>query len=90
MIPIIVAAPSNDLVRVEPLTIKQVRWIGATTAGHQCVIQDANDNILWDSEAAGANYVEADSLDREWRDGFKVTTLDSGALRIYVARGKTP
>lgn len=90
MIAIIITAASGTLVRSEPLTVRQIRWVGATTAGHSVVIQDPSDNILWDSVAAGANYVEADSLNREWAAGFKVTTLDSGVLRVYVERGKAP
>ena len=89
MIPIIVTSASGTPVRTESTTVKQIRWIGATDAGDECIIKDPDDNILWDSVAAGASYVEADTLDREWPEGFKVTTLDSGVLRIYTERGKS-
>lgn len=88
MIPIIVTSPSASPVRTESITVLQIRWVGATLAGHSCVIQDLDGNLLWDSKAGGGNYVEADTVIREWLHGFKVTTLDSGALRIYAERGK--
>jgi len=89
MIPIIVTLESSTPVRTESTTVKQIRWIGAEAAGDECIIEDLDGNILWDSVAAGESYVEADTLDREWPGGFKVTTLDSGVLRIYTERGKS-
>jgi hypothetical protein len=63
--------------------LKGIRWVGATTAGHACIIQDADSVVLWESLASGANYVESDLMERTWQKDFKLTTLGSG--RVYIA-----
>lgn len=74
--------------RTESVTVREIRWVGASSAGDRCEIHDPQGNLLWDSVAAGDNYVEADHEPRDWRTGFVITTLESGALRIYVEQGK--
>lgn len=69
------------------LGIKNIRWVGATTAGHACVIQDADGVTYWESLASGANYVESDLAERHWQKDFQVTTLASGRLYIYLKGG---
>ena len=88
MVPFKITSAGVGMVRTEELTVPQIRWVGATSAGHQCIIQDKNDNILWHSVAAGSNYVESDTVRREWKGGFKVPTMDSGILYIYAVVGK--
>jgi len=89
MIPIVVTVAGAGLVRTEPLFVKKIRWVGATTAGHTVEVQDAASKILWASVAGGANYVESDWVDDSWTGGFKVSTLASGTLYVYVVRGKS-
>lgn len=60
---------------------RTIRWVGATTAGHQVVIQDSNGKVVWASEAAGANYVESDRVEIAW-DGLDLVTLGSG--KVYI------
>ncbi len=69
------------------MRIAGIRWVGATTAGHTAVIQDVNSVTLWASVANAANYVE-ESLAAPllWTD-FKVTTLASGILYIFLKDG---
>lgn len=75
-------AISNDLVRPA-----SVRWVGATTAGHQLIIKDKNDRIVYETVAAGSNNVEESQMigtgwqGVDWK-GLKVTTLDSGTVYI--------
>lgn len=64
--------------------VKNIRWVGATTAGHACIIQDADGVVLWESLASGANYVESDLTERVWRKDIKLPTLGSGRLYITV------
>ena len=77
-----VSAAGATIIATGNLTVKSVRWVGATTAAHGLVIQDSASNELFKSTASGANYVEESILDRRWWNGFKVTTLGSGD--VYV------
>lgn len=70
---------------VEPRTVRiqSIRWIGATTAGHQAIVTDTADGRIWSSVAGGANNVESEYFGGEqWYRGFKVPTLESGTLEI--------
>lgn len=83
--PLIIDTASSTMLVEVPIFIKRIRWVGATTAGHQVIIQDVNGRVLWESVAAGANNVESESQDAVglWPTGFKVPTLGSGKLYIY-------
>ena len=68
--------------RVWPASI---RWRGATTAGHTCVISDSADVVLWSSVAGGVNNVEESDLGRKWTQGttgIKVI-MGSGTVDLY-------
>ena len=67
------------------LAIKGIRWVGATTAGHLCVLQRADGKRYWESVCAGPNYVEGDLIEREWQQDFRLLTLGSGRVYIYLA-----
>lgn len=67
--------------RVRPFTI---RWVGATTAGHKCVVKDAAGEVKWEDVASGANYVTEGRIEIDW-NGVAVTTLDSG--KLYIEHG---
>lgn len=62
--------------------IQHIRWVKATTAGHQCIITNANDKEVWADVASGVNYVSADRIELSLQGGFKVPTLESGKLYI--------
>ena len=70
------------------LRIKGIRWVGATTAGHACVIQDEDSVVYWESLASGANYIESDLMERVWQKDFKLVTLASGRVYIYLYAGQ--
>lgn len=70
------------------LRIKAIRWVGATTAGHACIIQDEDSIVYWESLASGSNYIESDLTERVWQKDFKVTTLASGRLYIHLYAGQ--
>jgi hypothetical protein len=66
------------------LKVKSLRWVGATTAGHECVVQDGKGRVRWTSVADGANFVDSDLVEQEdagW-PGLIVPTLDSGTLYL--------
>lgn len=83
---VVTSASSTDLLATKALKLLSVRWFGATTAGHGCVLKDGSDNTLWQSVAGGANYVEESDLQHKvppGARGFKVTTLGSGTVHLY-------
>ena len=71
------------VISTERHKIVGIRWVGATTAGHVCVLKDASGKYIWESVAAGANYVEADTIhvQREYK-GITLVTLESGVLYV--------
>ena len=82
--PIIVDTPGAGTILATSRRIVKVRWVGATTAGHTAVIQDSSDSRnVWESIAAGSNYVE-DNVMNIAVAGIKVPTLSSGKLYIHV------
>lgn len=62
------------------------RWVAGTTAGHTCIVTDAAGVVIWESVAAGADYVESDMFPvARMYPGLAVSALDSG--RLYVSFG---
>ena len=74
-----VVVAGND---ADAMMIDFVRWVGATTAGHQCLLKDAAGGIIFDSYATGSNYVEQAPIRKRY-NGLTLTTLASGTLYIY-------
>ena len=64
------------------IDIKSIRWVKATTAGHEVRIEAPNGDLLWRSVAGGSNNVEESITSRHWPNGFAVVTLQSGELDI--------
>lgn len=81
-----VTSAGSTLIYDSSLDVMAIRFTGATTAGHQCVIQGSDNEELWRSVAGGANYTELDGVKRKWKNGFKVTTLDSGQVIVEAKR----
>lgn len=59
------------------------RWIGATTAGHQCVVKDGTGRVVYAAIANAANFVDEGWCEVNFR-GLIVDTLGSGTLYIYT------
>ena len=59
-----------------------LRWVGATTAGHTLVINDADGDLVWDSEADGANFNDIHPL-FQIRTGLTIATMGSGHVLAY-------
>lgn len=81
--PIIVDTAGASLVVDRTVTVRGVRWEGATTAGNEAIIQDAGDREVWKAVADAANFLHESALPWKASGGFKVPTLDSGKLYIY-------
>lgn len=81
--PYIIDTAAATVLSTINLFIKSIRWVGGTTAGHTAVIQDQKGNVIWTSEASGANYVESEIIE-QWIDGLIVPTLTSGVLYIQI------
>ena len=65
------------------LSIDFVRWVGGTTAGHQCILMDASSAIIWRSIAPAANYVEQAPIRKRYF-GLTLDTLGSGTVDVYL------
>ena len=63
--------------------VRYFRWIGATTAGHQCVVYDKAGNEWWRSEADGANFIDLFPIYRTIH-GLSLGLLNSGTFYTYV------
>lgn len=68
------------------LVLVSCRWVGATTAGHQCQLNDLKGNRLFLSEANGANFTDGWAFDRKWVDGVELATMNSGTFYLYESR----
>lgn len=77
---------SAATVATERVRVLGFRWVGATTAGHACIVQDGAGVTIWESLCAGDNYIESDMFPapRTYK-GLIVQTIDSG--RLYVTFG---
>lgn len=59
-----------------------MRWVGATTAGHVMKANDTAGDLIWESEADGANFNDIHPLfDR--RVGLVIGSMTSGFVLAY-------
>jgi hypothetical protein len=74
-----------------PIIIKSIHWIGATTAGHLLeikespVLETGTPGTIYKDEAAGANYVSRALIEKYYHNGFEITDLDSGAVHVIYS-----
>ena len=61
-----------------------VRWVGATTAGHQAILRNDAGKIVWEEVAAGSNFSTSECVPLFFEGGLRVTTLGSGKVYLYV------
>ena len=83
---IIDTASTGTILTTDPVRVKGIRWVGASTAGHGAVVADQTGKVKWRSVASGANYVESDLImttpgTTPW-NGLLVPILSSGSLFI--------
>lgn len=73
---------STDVV-TRHMNLASLRWEGATTAGHACIITDLTGNPLFRSHANGANFVDGWVFGKKSVDGIVFVSLDSGVVTFY-------
>lgn len=83
--PFLVDSASSTAITTNRIKIAKIRWVGGTTAGHECKVTDKNGTILFSSFAAGANNIDEATYERTElnADGIIVPTLASGKVYIY-------
>lgn len=68
--------------KTEKVFIKRVRWVAVgATAGHRCILDDENGNVIWESTAGIVNFVDSFELNRTAQ--ITVDTLGSGTVYLY-------
>lgn len=84
--PLVLDTVSAASLTTKTFVVHAVRWVGATTAGHTVSVQNSAGNVIWASEASGANYVEGEHFDKKPLvfAGLKIPTLASGIVYLYV------
>ena len=84
--PVIVDTAGTSALTSKTFIATKIRWVGATTAGHQAIVQDSSSVVKFKAEATGANYSESEHFDPPLIfSGLIVPTLGSGTVYIYVA-----
>jgi hypothetical protein len=62
--------------------VSWMRWNGATAASHTLQVTDAAGNIIFESEADGANFIDIQPIFKPCR-GIVVAHMDSGKLYVF-------
>jgi hypothetical protein len=84
--PWVVDTASATPITSDAVRVAKFRWVGGTTAGHECKITNAAGTaILFSSFAAGANHVDEQTheIHTLFAAGLAVPTLASGKVYIY-------
>jgi len=84
--PWLLDSASSTAVSNDRLKIQSFRWVGGSTAGHQCIVKNKNGVQVWESICAGANHVDDSSAIAPNGfdiDGLALTTIGSGRLSVY-------
>ena len=69
--------------------VRSIQWIGATSSGHEAVVQDQGGRVFWRRLSQGSNQnFETEFQGKNGRlvNGLLVPTLTSGTLYITFAR----
>ena len=91
--PWVVDTASATPITTDDVFLDTIRWVGATTAGHQAIVKDnkGTPDTIYEGLASGANFIDERSFGAEYAGprrvvgGLAVTTLSSGKLYIYFA-----
>lgn len=62
------------------------RWVGASAAADMCLVTDGSGNVLFKSEADGANFIDGWVFDYKWANGVIISSMNSGTFQLYLAR----
>jgi sugar (pentulose or hexulose) kinase len=74
-----------EVITAMQLVIDKIRWVGATTAGHQLILHDADGNVVYSAVATGANNTEESEALNAWTiNGLTVNQIDSGIVYLTL------
>lgn len=65
--------------------LSSLRWVGAGTASDKCLVTDGSGNVIFVSEADGANFIDGWVFDHKWVNGLIVSSMNSGSLQVYMS-----
>lgn len=84
--PIIIDTAGAGVILTRAIAVNCIRWVGATTAGHTAIIQDASGIEKWAASATATNLTQESLVEAKvpWV-GLIVPTLASGKLYIYTS-----
>lgn len=86
--PIVVTTASATPIMKGQAFVTLFRYVGATTtaAGDECKVTDVAGNVIFDTIAPGAEWVDGQSISKEQMAffGLVVPTLTSGTLYIHL------
>lgn len=89
--PLVLDTATANILLTKRFTVLKIRWVSeGANAGDNVVLEDQDGNKVWESVAAGADYVESESWPWEKPLGFNglaPPTLDSGTIYMYVKEG---
>ena len=79
-------AHASDVVLGARRRIQGIKWVGASTAGHQAVLKGkVSTRVIWESIATAANFsIPLDVLDLFVAEEVILPTLGSGILYLYL------
>lgn len=83
--PWVVDTASATAILTDWADVRSIQWIGATTSGHEAIVQDQNNVVLWKRASQGANQNFDTEFEGRWGrrvNGLLVPTLGSGTLYI--------
>lgn len=64
------------------LIVRYMRWVGATSSGHQLVVKSKG-QVVFESKADGGNFIDVHPFFDMYQD-LDVETIQSGKLYIYL------
>jgi hypothetical protein len=82
--PWVLDTASGTAIQTGNIKVLCVRWVGATTAGHQAILTDNAGRVVWEEVAAGSNFSTSECMPLLFIGGIKLTTLGSGKVYLYV------
>jgi hypothetical protein len=82
--PWVLDTASGTAVQTGNIKVSCIRWVGATTAGHQAILTDNAGKVVWEEVAAGSNFSTSECVPLFFTGGLKLTKPGSGKVYLYV------
>jgi hypothetical protein len=84
--PWLIDSAASTVLSTNQLRITAIRFVGATTAGHECKLTDQNGVIIFSSFATAANFLDSQIFPNGGLQvsGLIAPTLGSGKVYVYL------